>query len=126
MTCIFCVPGDPVLNTILSMNDTCFLRKDNFPVTPGHMEVVTRRHVVSIFDLTDQEWLDVFELLQHARGIVPSIAFTIGVNEGKTAGRTIDHFHLHIFPRKDGDSPNPMGGVRNVIHNVNAGRWLTS
>lgn len=41
-------------------------------------------------------------------------AYNFGVNEGRTAGRTIDHFHMHIIPRYIGDAV-PDGGVRHLI-----------
>lgn len=28
-----------------------------------------------------------------------SIAYNIGINEGRAAGRTIDHLHIHLIPR---------------------------
>ncbi len=44
--------------------------------------------------------------------------FNIGVNEGRAAGRTIDHLHFHLIPRYFGDVETPAGGVRNVIKNA--------
>ena len=41
--------------------------------------------------------------------------FNIGMNIGKDAGQTIFHCHIHIIPRRQGDTPNPKGGVRGVI-----------
>ena len=41
--------------------------------------------------------------------------FNIGLNEGKAAGQTINHLHIHVIPRYEGDVENPEGGVRNVI-----------
>lgn len=41
--------------------------------------------------------------------------FNIGVNEGRVAGRTIDHLHIHLIPRYLHDVDNPRGGIRNVI-----------
>jgi len=38
-----------------------------------------------------------------------------GVNEGRSAGRTIDHLHFHLIPRFKGDVKNPTGGIRSVI-----------
>ncbi len=35
-----------------------FARFDRFPVAPGHAEVIPKRHVVSLFDLTQDEWGD--------------------------------------------------------------------
>ena len=41
--------------------------------------------------------------------------YNIGVNEGKAAGRTINHLHIHIIPRYIRDVSDPTGGIRNVI-----------
>jgi len=46
----------------------------------------------------------------------PSVTgFNIGTNIGESAGQTIFHAHLHLIPRRDGDTPHPRGGVRGVI-----------
>ena len=42
-------------------------------------------------------------------------AYTIGNNDGREAGRSIDHLHVIILPRFKGDVENPSGGIRNVI-----------
>ncbi len=36
-------------------------------------------------------------------------------NCGELAGQTIMHAHIHLIPRRQGDTPNPRGGVRGVI-----------
>ncbi|MFB6100862.1 MAG: HIT family protein [Candidatus Nanohalobium sp.] len=41
--------------------------------------------------------------------------FNIGVNSNRVAGRTIDHLHIQVIPRYEGDVENPEGGIRNVI-----------
>ena len=42
-------------------------------------------------------------------------AFNIGINDGKDAGQSIHHLHVHLIPRRKGDMENPQGGVRGVI-----------
>jgi histidine triad (HIT) family protein len=42
-------------------------------------------------------------------------AYNYGINDGRAAGRTIDHLHIHVIPRYKGDVINPTGGVRGVI-----------
>lgn len=42
-------------------------------------------------------------------------AYTIGNNDGRAAGRSIDHLHVILLPRYTGDVENPRGGIRNVI-----------
>ena len=41
--------------------------------------------------------------------------FNIGMNSGESAGQTIMHSHIHLIPRREGDTPKPRGGVRGVI-----------
>lgn len=42
-------------------------------------------------------------------------AYTLGNNDGREAGRSIDHLHIILLPRFKGDVENPSGGIRNVI-----------
>ena len=42
-------------------------------------------------------------------------AYTIGNNDGREAGRSIDHLHVILLPRYRGDVESPKGGIRNVI-----------
>jgi diadenosine tetraphosphate (Ap4A) HIT family hydrolase len=37
------------------------------------------------------------------------------MNNGKDAGQTIFHCHVHLIPRRKGDVDDPTGGVRNAI-----------
>jgi histidine triad (HIT) family protein len=42
-------------------------------------------------------------------------AYTVGNNDGREAGRSIDHLHVILLPRYRGDVEDPRGGIRNVI-----------
>jgi len=42
-------------------------------------------------------------------------AYNHGLNDGKEAGRTVDHLHWHVIPRYEGDMEDPRGGVRYVV-----------
>jgi diadenosine tetraphosphate (Ap4A) HIT family hydrolase len=123
--CLFCQPDDPGLNTVLAANATCYARYDNYPVAPGHIEVVPLRHVESLFDLTPAEVADAWALLLTVRGAIAIVhrpdGYTIGVNEGAAAGRTIDHAHIHLIPRHLGDVPDPRGGHRGVGEGIGMG-----
>ena len=47
---------------------------------------------------------------------------TWGVNDGKVAGQTVHHCHLHPIPRRRGDVEDPTGGVRNLVPGKDAYR----
>jgi ATP adenylyltransferase len=114
--CPFCPPieAQPLLETGLA-----FAVFDRFPVNPGHLLVIPRRHVADIFELTEDELREVLQLLAQARRRLsadfPAEGFNVGVNVGDTAGQTIAHAHVHLIPRYSGDVEDPTGGVRGVI-----------
>ena len=43
--------------------------------------------------------------------------YNIGINDGEVAGQTIEHLHIHLIPRYEGDSQDPRGGVRWIFPN---------
>lgn len=89
---------------------------DAFPVSPGHTLVVPRRHVSSFFDLTASERRTLLELLDSVKSHLEqehhADGFNIGWNDGREAGQTVLHFHLHVIPRYRGDVKDPRGGLR--------------
>ncbi|SDO95898.1 Diadenosine tetraphosphate (Ap4A) hydrolase [Lentzea jiangxiensis] len=120
--CLFCNLDDSSLNDIMTYSENFVVRRDNFPSSRGHVEVVPRRHVESFFDLTAAEVAEAFELMQEARKKIDDAfgpaAYTIGVNDGTAAGRTIDHLHIHLIPRYEGDVEDPRGGIRQILPGV--------
>jgi ATP adenylyltransferase len=41
--------------------------------------------------------------------------FTVGINDGQAAGRTIFHCYTHLTPRRRGAVEDSRSGVRRVI-----------
>jgi diadenosine tetraphosphate (Ap4A) HIT family hydrolase len=117
--CLFCDFDNSERNKIIVQDDLIYARLDNFPVSPGHVEVVPKRHVESMFELTDEEMVAIYHMLRKAKGIIDSDhhpdAYNLGLNDGRAAGRTIDHCHFHLIPRYEGDVENPRGGIRHII-----------
>lgn len=116
--CLFCNKEDS-RNKIIIENDFCYARWDNFPVSPGHAEVVPKKHIESFFDLTDEEIIKINILIKELKNLIQEKynpdAYNIGINDGEAAGRTIHHLHIHLIPRYKGDVENPRGGVRHII-----------
>jgi diadenosine tetraphosphate (Ap4A) HIT family hydrolase len=100
-------------------NDCAVAIPDAFPVAEGHMLVVPKRHVASLFDLPDEEQAALWRLVAQVRGKLATElrpdGFNVGVNDGPAAGQTVPHAHVHIIPRWAGDVPDPRGGVRWVV-----------
>ena len=119
MTCIFC---DMEENRIIAANDLAYVIYDGFPVTEYHSLIISIRHAATYFDLSAQEREACHQLLIESKenilGKDSTVdGFNIGMNSGESAGQTIFHCHIHLIPRRTGDSANPRGGVRGVIPN---------
>jgi diadenosine tetraphosphate (Ap4A) HIT family hydrolase len=112
--CPFCIPTEAVLENALA-----YARYDKFPVNPGHLLILPRRHVDSYFDTTAAERTALFELVDAGKALLDERfhpdGYNIGINIGATAGQTIMHLHVHLIPRHRADVADPRGGVRGVI-----------
>ena len=115
-TCIFC----------FSSQDQVFYRGkliyglwDKFPVSEGHALLIPHRHVETWFDATEEEQQELLHGIEIAKTIIESQhnpeGYNIGINDGRAAGQTVAHLHVHIIPRCHGDVDDPRGGIRHVI-----------
>ena len=99
---------------------------DAFPVVDGHMLVVPRKRVASIYQLQRPEQTAIWELVSEMRQRLltglKTDGFNVGLNDGLAAGQTVQHAHVHVIPRREGDVPDPGGGIRWVVAE-NAPYW---
>jgi diadenosine tetraphosphate (Ap4A) HIT family hydrolase len=115
--CRFCTS---IASRVILSNALAVAIRDAFPVTPLHSLVIPRRHVADYFGLTPEEREACAELMHQLRTDIlkedPRVdGFNIGMNVGEVAGQTIFHSHIHLIPRRKGDTDNPRGGVRLVV-----------
>ena len=93
--------------------------RDAYPVTEGHTLVISRRHVPEYFLATPWEQQAIWEGVVAVQALLKQefspAGFNVGFNAGEVAGQTVMHLHVHVIPRRKGDSANPRGGVRGVI-----------
>lgn len=116
MICPFCYPTP---TEIVLSNDLAFARFDEFPVNPGHILIIPKRHVASFFDATQEEQQAMNDLLAEGKQLLDKEyapdGYNVGINIGEAAGQTVFHVHMHLIPRYVGDVDNPRGGVRGII-----------
>src|SRR5690348_7299895 len=79
------------------------------PIVPGHLLIVPKRHVATYGELTADEIQSIFGVLREKleKALVKLFdaeGFNYAWNEGGVAGQSVRHFHLHILPRKEGDT----------------------
>ena len=115
--CVFCQTAQAKM---IAENELCYAVRDNYPVTPLHTLVIPKRHAADYFNLYQPELNAASALLSTLKADISAAdgavtGFNVGVNAGASAGQTIFHCHIHLIPRRGGDTANPRGGVRGVI-----------
>lgn len=96
-----------------------FMIYDRFPVSPGHILIISKQLRSDYFELSSSEKTALPELIDKARNIIDKhhhpAGYNIGMNCGLAAGQTVMHFHCHVIPRYKGDMTDPRGGIRHAV-----------
>jgi len=104
---------------ILYKGEHFFIIPDSFPVSPGHLLIVSNSIKKDYFELNKDEVEELNRMIHKCREIIEKEyipdGYNIGMNCGKEAGQTVFQFHCHVIPRYSGDMKNPRGGVRHCI-----------
>lgn len=109
--CIFCkiANGEIPSNTVYENSDFKVIL-DVAPASKGHTLIIPKEHFKNIFEIDGVTAGKLFSLgTEVARAIKQELqcdGLNIVQNNGAVAGQTVDHFHLHLIPRNEGDGVN--------------------
>ena len=109
MECIFCkIVERKLFAEILYENDKVISILDINPIHYGHALVIPKTHCLDFLSIPEDDLHDVLHATQIvARAIVSGLhldGFNIFSNNGKIAGQSVFHFHMHITPRYPDDN----------------------
>lgn len=118
--CIFCRMASGQMQTdIIDRFEHCFVMKDSFPVSKGHLLIIPNTHTENWFTASEEvqkEMMHVLTIMKQRLDIeLHPDGYNVGLNCGKAAGQTVMHLHMHLIPRYLGDMEDPRGGIRGVI-----------
>ena len=105
--CAYCTLPE-IKERMVAENELALAFPTNIPITLGHILIIPKRCVAKYEELTAQE-KDAIERLRLI--ITKALKVTFGAqgfnfawNDGKIAGQSVPHFHLHVIQRKEGDT----------------------
>ena len=105
--CVFC-NNQELEQRIILKDNYAFVLPTNIPIVPGHVLICPIRHVESFDALNSEEEEHIFQILNKLKlSLIKTFGatgFNYAWNEGSLAGQNISHFHLHVLPRKEGDT----------------------
>ncbi len=117
--CLFCkIVAKIIPSAIVYEDEHTLAFLDIHPMSAGHTLVIPKVHAENILDLSDTQIGPLFQAVKKVvallQGRLESKGFTIGINHGRISGQVIDHLHVHIVPRHEGDGG---GSLHSVVKN---------
>jgi ATP adenylyltransferase len=123
--CIFCKNSLREDVFVLWEGKAAYVLMNRYPYSSGHLMVIPFRHLGQIHDLTAEEKVEIFDLVELSLAVLTETmkpdGFNLGMNLGKVAGAGVDdHLHTHIVPRWSGDHNfiTVTGGTRVVSEDL--------
>ncbi|MBY9012425.1 MAG: HIT domain-containing protein [Candidatus Lokiarchaeota archaeon] len=104
--CILCSikeNDEKVVSLKIYEDDICFVVLNLYPFNPGHLMCVPIRHITKYTELTKTELIHLNRTIQGLQLLLDDLynpkGYNIGINQGGSAGGSIEHLHIHIVPR---------------------------
>lgn len=78
------------------------------PIVQGHVLVIPNKIVPRLEDLEDADYNALWGMVRTVqstlrRAYPATTAFNVAVQDGRAAGQSVPHVHVHILPRAGGD-----------------------
>jgi histidine triad (HIT) family protein len=116
--CVFCkIVARQIPATVVHEDADTLAFMDIGQVNPGHVLVACKAHVENVYGLQDAQAAAVFraaaKVARAIRAAFDPPGLSIYQANGKPAGQTVFHFHLHVLPRHDADGMQLLWPVKN-------------
>jgi histidine triad (HIT) family protein len=116
--CVFCrIVTRQIPATVVHEDEHTLAFMDLGQVNPGHVLVAVKAHVENLFGLEANQASAVSRtMLRVAQAIRDAFAphgLSVYQANGKAAGQTVLHYHVHLVPRYEGDGMALTWPVKN-------------
>jgi len=116
--CIFCklVEGK-IPSTRVYEDEHALAFMDLGQVNPGHVLVAVKKHAATVFELEEAQAEAIARaIVRISRALKDAFApegLSVYQANGKAAGQTVFHYHVHLLPRHAGDGMELVWPVKN-------------
>jgi histidine triad (HIT) family protein len=116
--CVFCrIVAGSIPASVVHEDAETLAFMDLGQVNPGHVLIAVKRHAQDIYALDERQAAALYAAASRvARAIREAFApqgLSVYQANGKAAGQTVFHLHLHLVPRHEGDGMNLSWPVKN-------------
>jgi len=116
--CVFCrIVARQIPATVVHEDEHTLAFMDLGQVNPGHVLVTVKAHADSLYALDDAQARAVLpaaaRIARAIRDAFKPAGLSVYQANGKAAGQTVFHYHVHLVPRHDADGMALTWPVKN-------------
>jgi histidine triad (HIT) family protein len=116
--CVFCkIVAGQIPSTKVYEDEHALAFMDIGQVNPGHVLVAARRHAANLYELDEGQAEAVARACLRVSKAIQETFKPEGLSvyqaNGKAAGQTVFHYHVHLLPRHAGDGMELTWPVKN-------------
>ena len=116
--CVFCrIVAGQIPSTRVYEDELTLAFMDIGQVNPGHVLVALKPHAENLYQLDDAQAAAVqrtaARVARAIRDAFQPLGLSVYQANGKAAGQTVFHYHVHLVPRHDGDGMALSWPVKN-------------
>src|SRR5262245_20446304 len=116
--CVFCkIVAGQIPSTRVLENDQVLAFMDIGQVNPGHLLIAVKKHAANLFELEEAQAAAVAQasakLARALKAAFNPEGLSVYQANGKAAGQTVFHYHVHLVPRYAGDGMDLTWPVKN-------------
>ncbi len=101
--CIFCkIAGGEVPSELLYEDEDVVVFPDINPLTPVHLLVVTKKHIPSLADMSEEDTPLIGKMIRAVKQVakeqgIAEKGYRVTINSGADAGQIVPHLHMHLM-----------------------------
>ena len=116
--CVFCkIVAGQIPSTKVHEDEHTLAFMDLGQVNPGHVLVAVKKHAANLFELDDTQAAAVARTSARVAKAIRDAFAPAGLSvyqaNGKAAGQTVFHYHVHLLPRHEADGMELTWPVKN-------------
>ena len=117
-SCVFCkIVAKQIPATVVHEDEHTLAFMDIGQVNPGHVLVAVKQHAENLYALQDTQaaaaMRSAARVARAIRAAFEPAGLSVYQANGKAAGQTVFHFHMHLVPRHEGDGMQLTWPVKN-------------
>lgn len=94
---------------------TAFIASHWYPANPGHVIIIPNRHIENLYDMAEELLCRVHALTKRiavaVRETYGCAGITVRQNNEQAGNQYVWHYHVHVYPRYEGDGLFKAGNV---------------